>query len=79
MIQRTTLIEDLVRNIPDSVGMMMKNGIKCLACGEPVWGTIESTAKEKGLSDPEIDKIVGELQLMQSNQNGRSSRSTAGE
>ena len=43
----------------------MKKGIKCLACGEPIWGTVENAAKEKGFSDAEIDQIVEDLRVLE--------------
>ena len=60
-VRRTILIEDLVSAIPSSVTYLMKQGIKCIACGEPIWGTLEQAAKEKGFSDEQIDRFVGDL------------------
>ena len=39
----------------------MEKGIKCLACGGPIWGTLDSAAKDKGFSDKEIEEITKEL------------------
>jgi hypothetical protein len=39
----------------------MEKGIKCLACGEPIWGTLESAAKEKGFNDSQIARFVEDL------------------
>jgi hypothetical protein len=39
----------------------MENNIKCLACGEPIWGTLEEAAKKKGFSDDEINVFVSDL------------------
>jgi len=58
MIQRTTWIEDLVQDRPESVRFLMERGMKPLACGEPVWETVEGLARSKGLSDTEIDQLV---------------------
>ncbi|MBI4721231.1 MAG: DUF1858 domain-containing protein, partial [Chitinivibrionia bacterium] len=60
-IERDTLIEELMRLIPQSVAYLMRKNIKCLACGEPMWGTIEEAARNKGYSDAEIDVIVRDL------------------
>ena len=57
-------IEELVQNVPESVKYLMDNGIKCLACGEPVWGTLEGAAREKGFSDEEIQRFVDDLNHM---------------
>jgi methionine synthase II (cobalamin-independent) len=64
MIDKDILIEDLVREIPTSVTYLMKKNIKCLACGEPIWGTLEDAAKKKGFSDEEIDGFVKDLNDM---------------
>jgi len=61
MITKETTIEDLVSDFPDSVTFLMQKGIRCLRCGEPSWGTIESAAREKNFDDREIDEIVKEL------------------
>ncbi|GAB4289371.1 MAG: hypothetical protein Kow0098_07310 [Ignavibacteriaceae bacterium] len=61
VIKKDILIEDLVRNYPESVEYLMKNGIRCLICGEPAWGTLESAALEKGFGKKEIDRFVKEL------------------
>jgi len=60
-VQRTILIEDLVSAVPSSVTYLMTQGIKCIACGEPIWGTLEQAAKEKGFSDEQIDRFVNDL------------------
>lgn len=61
MITRDIAIEDLVNAVPAAVTYLMKKGIKCLACGEPIWGTLEEAAREKGFSDEEIDRFVADL------------------
>ncbi|NUN08681.1 MAG: DUF1858 domain-containing protein [Ignavibacteriaceae bacterium] len=61
MITKEILIEDLVREIPDSVGYLMHNGIRCLACGEPIWGTLEDAAKEKGFDETALQGFVEDL------------------
>ena len=54
-------IEDLVRVLPESVSYLMKNGIRCLRCGEPIWGTLETAAQEKGFREEDIKKFVEDL------------------
>jgi hypothetical protein len=44
-------IEDLVDNYPFSVRYLMEKGIKCIMCGEPIWGTLEEASREKNFSD----------------------------
>lgn len=63
-ITKDIYIEDLVELFPASVGYLMEKGIRCLRCGEPIWGTLETAAKEKGFSDEEINIFVEELNNM---------------
>ena len=60
-ITKEITIEELIETVPKSVRFLMDKGIKCIACGESIWGTLEEAAKEKGFSDKEIDEIVLEL------------------
>ena len=60
-IKKTILIEELVENYPFSVRFLMEKGIRCIMCGEPIWGTLEEAAKEKKFSDKEIDNFVAEM------------------
>lgn len=57
-------IEDLVREKTASVSYLAEHGIKCIACGEPIWGTLEEAARNKGFSDAEIDNFVRELEAL---------------
>jgi methionine synthase II (cobalamin-independent) len=56
MIQKEMLIEDLVHEYPKLIGPLKEEGIVCMACGEPVWGTLEAQASERGIQN--IDEIV---------------------
>jgi methionine synthase II (cobalamin-independent) len=61
MINKDILIEDLVNQYPESVTFLMEKGVRCLACGEPVWGTLELAALEKGYSKDDIEPLVNDL------------------
>lgn len=70
MIQKDIEIEELVRSFPYSVRYLMEKGIRCIACGEPIWGTLEEAAKEKGFQDADIAVFVSEMnQLASEDQN----------
>ena len=60
-ITKDISIEELVEGFPVAVGYLMRKGIKCIACGDPIWGTLEEAAKEKGFCDKEIEDFVKEL------------------
>ncbi len=61
MITKETTIEELVETKDEAVQYLKDKGIRCILCGEPIWGTVEEAAKEKGFSDEEISQIVNEL------------------
>ena len=60
-ITKNIPIEDLISKYPLSVNYLMKKGIKCIVCGEPLWGTLEDAVKEKGFRDSDLNRIVEEL------------------
>jgi len=51
-ITQDILIEDLVDAYPESVSILMEYDVQCIACGEPVWGTLGEKIRSKNL-DPE--------------------------
>ena len=60
-ITKEIQIEDLVSQHPFSVRFLMEKGIRCIMCGEPIWGTLEEAAKEKNFSEAEIEAFVNEM------------------
>lgn len=66
MIHKDIEIEELVRIFPYSVRYLMEKGIRCIACGEPIWGTLEEASKEKGFRDEDITVFVDEMNKLAS-------------
>lgn len=60
-------IEDLVRVLPKAVSYLSDKGIRCLRCGEPIWGSLEEAAKEKGFDDEKIEEFVKDLNELKVN------------
>jgi len=60
-ITKDITIEELVEEVQGAVRYLSIKGIKCIACGEPIWGTLEEAAKEKGFNDDDISVFVNEL------------------
>lgn len=56
-----TTIEELVERRPAAIRYLSDKGIRCIICGEPVWGTLASAAREKGFGDDDILRFVQEL------------------
>ncbi len=59
IIKPQTTIEEIVSQHPELIRPLMEYGIKCVACGEPIWGSIEENASEKGIDN--VVEIVNKL------------------
>ncbi len=64
IIDKNITIDELVNSFPQSVSYLMKQGIRCIRCGEPIWGTLETASLEKGFSESDIERFVNELNLL---------------
>lgn len=51
-------VEELVERYPDSVAFLMKEGIVCIRCGEPFWGSLGELIKDKGM---DVGKMTAKL------------------
>jgi hypothetical protein len=60
-ITKDITIEELVEKVPEAIKYLSKSGIRCIICGEPVWGTLESAARDKGFGDADIERFVADL------------------
>jgi iron-sulfur cluster repair protein YtfE (RIC family) len=66
-ITKDISIEELIESIPASVEYLMKEGIRCIVCGEPIWGSLEEAAEEKGFKAEDIERFVNDLQALADN------------
>jgi len=60
-ISRDILVEELLDQLPDAVTYLMRKGIQVIACGAPIWGTLEEAARTAGYDDEEIDAMAADL------------------
>jgi hypothetical protein len=65
-IPKEISIEELIEILPESVKFLKDKGIRCIVCGESIWGTLEEAAKEKNFSEEEIAKLIKELNALAS-------------
>jgi hypothetical protein len=63
-ITKDISIEELIETVPASVEYLMKEGIRCIVCGEPIWGSLEEAAEEKGFKAEDIERFVKDLQYL---------------
>jgi methionine synthase II (cobalamin-independent) len=66
-ITKEITIEELTENLTSSVKYLMQEGIRCIVCGEPIWGTLEEAALEKGFNQTDIERFVSDLQKLAEN------------
>ena len=65
MITKNITVEELVGRIPAAVTYLSRAGIRCIRCGEPIWGTLEDAAREKGFGREDIDRFVADLNALE--------------
>jgi hypothetical protein len=58
-ITSDTTIEYVVSQYPELIRPLMEYGIKCVICGEPLWGTLAENAQSKGIKN--LDEIIEKL------------------
>ncbi len=69
-INKDITIEELIEKYPFSVQYLSKKGIRCIVCGEPVWGTLEEACEEKDFTPEQIEEVLVELnELSKQNKN----------
>lgn len=69
-ISKEIPIEELVEILPAAVSYLSKQGIRCIACGEPIWGTLEEAARDQGFGEREIKEFVTDLNQLALDQAG---------
>lgn len=57
-IRPETLIEDLVREHPETIKVFTKHKMPCIICGEPLWGTIEENTIRYNVN---LDELLKDL------------------
>lgn len=75
-IKNDILIEDLVNDYAFAVKYMMEKGIRCIMCGEPIWGTLEEAARKKDFSVSEINEFVEEMKKLAKNEHNNINKIT---
>jgi len=71
-ITKDITIEELTEKVPSSVKYLMEKGIRCIVCGEPIWGTLEEAVYEKGFNQDQLHGFVADLQVLVDNDTHKS-------
>ena len=60
-ITRKTNMNELLMKKPELAGMLLSSGMGCIGCPMAQMETIEDGCRAHGMSDKEIDKLIGRL------------------
>lgn len=60
-IEKTMTFGELVRDYPDTVGILAEYGMHCIGCHIGVYETIEQGARAHGLGDNDIENLMKKL------------------
>lgn len=52
-------VDELSASFPEAVGFLAKRGVRCIRCGEPIWGTLGELLEDDGIENPQL--LVDEL------------------
>ncbi len=63
-ITKDTLITEAMEKCPEALGIFFEHGLHCVGCGGAAFETIEQGCQVHGMSEKEIESIVGEINGM---------------
>jgi len=61
VIDGSIYIEDLVKEHPEVISPLAEMEVVCIACGEPVWGTLEELVNSKELNIKSIVEKINQI------------------
>ncbi len=64
IVEKSTTIEEIAGFGSALVQYLSEKGIRCIRCGEPIWGTLEEAAAAKNFSHDEIENFVSDMNLI---------------
>jgi hypothetical protein len=63
-VTKESLVEELVKANPEVVRFLIFEGLPCVICGEPFWGSLEELARQKGWDDAQIDQLIEKMRAL---------------
>ena len=60
-VTEDTEIEELIRVRPEAVRYLLGKGIRCVRCGEAVWGTLGELLERNGMDAKERKRAVKDI------------------
>ncbi len=66
-ITKDTTIGELIKELPESVHVLQKQGMHCIGCHVAVWETIEQAAEVHGINSDSLLRKLREVQDAEDN------------
>ncbi len=63
-ITKDVAVDELVRACPKVVGLLIEEGLPCVVCGEPFWGSLAELAGQKNWDDRAIESLVTKIRRL---------------
>jgi len=63
-ITADTKVDQIVKDCPGVVGFLIRQGLPCVVCGEPFWGSLADLARQKKWDNEQINKLVEEVRKL---------------
>ena len=61
LVTKKMLIGEIASKYPQAIEIMFKFGMHCIGCGMTAYESLEQGCQAHGMSDEEIDKMIGEI------------------
>ena len=62
-ISKDVPVEELVESYTCVVRFLTDEGLPCVVCGEPFWGSLGDLARQKGWKETDVDRLVERLRI----------------
>jgi len=64
LISEEIQVEDLIGNYPDALKILLEFNLRCIICGEPVWGNLGELIRDHKLSAQDTEKLLSRLRTL---------------
>jgi len=61
MVTKDMTLGEIITEFPETVEVMLRNGLHCVGCHVAAYETLEQGAKAHGMSDKDIEKMLEEM------------------
>lgn len=60
-ITKDMTLSEIITEFPETVEVMLKNGLHCVGCHVAAYETLEQGAKAHGMSDKDLEKMLEDM------------------